>query len=275
MSDRKRKNLKKENIEEGDYQEKYPQENFVDQYQKMINGENEEQYVPYHEMPYTERYQENIPPEGYSYDENGYRENNYNSGYGPYPYPYEYERCPTNGTNYAEYPPYMDYQSKRGVTSSPHGYSMVREESPESTPSKPLDSDSYEEKKTKRCGRQKITMKYIPEKCRRSVTFSKRKKGIMKKAFELNVLTGTQVLLLVASESGHVYTFATPKLKPIISNHERLIQQCLNAPCTPEEENYSFNQGDENMRFEDKEKYCKRDGSHGSQGYNNYYSDEI
>jgi pheromone receptor transcription factor len=45
-------------------------------------------------------------------------------------------------------------------------------------------------------------------------------------------LTGTQVLLLVASETGHVYTFATPKLQPLITKPEgkNLIQACLNAP---------------------------------------------
>jgi hypothetical protein len=45
-------------------------------------------------------------------------------------------------------------------------------------------------------------------------------------------LTGTQVLLLVASETGHVYTFATPKLQPLITKPEgkNLIQSCLNAP---------------------------------------------
>lgn len=53
----------------------------------------------------------------------------------------------------------------------------------------------------------------------------------MKKAYELSTLTGTQVLLLVASETGHVYTFATRKLQPLITNQEgkNLIQQCLNA----------------------------------------------
>eukprot|EP01094_Clydonella_sp_ATCC50884_P029704 TRINITY_DN938_c0_g1_i2.p1 TRINITY_DN938_c0_g1~~TRINITY_DN938_c0_g1_i2.p1 ORF type:complete len:306 (+),score=63.09 TRINITY_DN938_c0_g1_i2:194-1111(+) len=51
-------------------------------------------------------------------------------------------------------------------------------------------------------------------------------------AYELSTLTGTQVLLLVASETGHVYTFATPKLQPIITRPEgkHLIQSCLNAP---------------------------------------------
>lgn len=36
-------------------------------------------------------------------------------------------------------------------------------------------------------------------------------------AYELSVLTGTQVLLLVVSETGLVYTFTTPKLQPLVT----------------------------------------------------------
>jgi hypothetical protein len=81
-------------------------------------------------------------------------------------------------------------------------------------------------------GRRKIKIEYIEDKSRRHITFSKRKAGIMKKAYELSTLTGTQVLLLVASETGHVYTFATPKLQPLITKPEGkdMIQRCLNAP---------------------------------------------
>lgn len=54
----------------------------------------------------------------------------------------------------------------------------------------------------------------------------------------MSTLTGTQVLLLVASETGHVYTFATPKLQPLITKTEgkNLIQACLNAPDNVDEE---------------------------------------
>lgn len=41
---------------------------------------------------------------------------------------------------------------------------------------------------------------------------------IFLQAHELATLTGTQVMLLVASETGHVYTFATRKLQPILSS---------------------------------------------------------
>jgi len=118
-------------------------------------------------------------------------------------------------------------------------------------------------KKTK--GRVKIKMEYIDNKLRRYTTFSKRKTGIMKKAYELSTLTGTQVMLLVASETGHVYTFATRKLQPMITSEagKALIQTCLNSPdpCPSgsggdqrmsatgfEETELSYNVGDEEQK---------------------------
>ncbi|KAG5457431.1 MAG: hypothetical protein BJ554DRAFT_2559 [Olpidium bornovanus] len=110
-------------------------------------------------------------------------------------------------------------------------------------------SDSEESRSRKTTtGRKRIMIQYIQEKSRRHITFSKRKAGIMKKradplpppprpvqAFELSTLTGTQVLLLVVSETGLVYTFATPKLQPIVTRSEgkNLIQACLNGPDYP------------------------------------------
>ena len=101
-------------------------------------------------------------------------------------------------------------------------------------------------KNKKTLGRVKIKMAYIDNKIRRYTTFSKRKTGIMKKAYELATLTGTEVMLLVASETGkiidencnvsyhyvvlgHVYTYATAKLQPMITSEtgKALIQTCL------------------------------------------------
>jgi pheromone receptor transcription factor len=93
-----------------------------------------------------------------------------------------------------------------------------------------LDDDEDDEGSKKE--RRKIEIAFIKDKSRRHITFSKRKAGIMKKAYELSVLTGTQVLLLVVSETGLVYTFTTPKLQPLVTKPEgkNLIQSCLNAP---------------------------------------------
>lgn len=55
-----------------------------------------------------------------------------------------------------------------------------------------------------------------------------------KQAYELSVLTGTQVLLLVVSETGLVYTFTTPKLQPLVTKAEgkNLIQVSHAQCCT-------------------------------------------
>lgn len=57
----------------------------------------------------------------------------------------------------------------------------------------------------------------------------------MCQAYELSTLTGTQILLLVVSESGWVYTFTTDKFKPLVKEDEngnlsagqKLIASCL------------------------------------------------
>ena len=53
---------------------------------------------------------------------------------------------------------------------------------------------------------------------------------VLLQAYELSTLTGTQVMLLVASETGHVYTFATRKLQPMITSDagKALIQVAIN-----------------------------------------------
>lgn len=79
--------------------------------------------------------------------------------------------------------------------------------------------------------RVKVPVKYIENKTRRHVTFAKRRLGIMKKAYELSVLTGANILLLILSRTGLVYTFTTPKLEPIVRDDEgkNLIRACLEA----------------------------------------------
>ncbi|KAF9450570.1 SRF-TF-domain-containing protein, partial [Macrolepiota fuliginosa MF-IS2] len=91
------------------------------------------------------------------------------------------------------------------------------------------DEDEEKPKSDKKAGRRKIKIEFIQDKSRRHITFSKRKAG---KAYELSTLTGTQVLLLVVSETGLVYTFTTAKLQPLVTQPEgkNLIQACLNAP---------------------------------------------
>lgn len=117
----------------------------------------------------------------------------------------------------------------------------------------PADGDDDDDD-GKRKERRKIEIKFIQNKARRHITFSKRKHGIMKKAWELSVLTGTQVLLLVVSETGLVYTFTTPKLQPLVTQNEgkELIQACLNAPDL----------GDDYDAYNDEEESGSEEDSH-------------
>ena len=57
---------------------------------------------------------------------------------------------------------------------------------------------------------------------------------LLLQAYELSTLTGTQVMLLVASETGHVYTFATRKLQPMITSDagKALIQVSVEMKAT-------------------------------------------
>ncbi|KAI3965778.1 hypothetical protein MKX01_010735 [Papaver californicum] len=61
-------------------------------------------------------------------------------------------------------------------------------------------------------GRKKIKMEKIIDKSRLQVTFSKRRKGLFKKASELSVLTGAQIALIVFSPAGKPYVCGNPDL---------------------------------------------------------------
>jgi len=57
--------------------------------------------------------------------------------------------------------------------------------------------------------RGKTQMKRIENATSRQVTFSKRRNGLLKKAFELSVLCDAEVALIVISPRGKLYEFAS------------------------------------------------------------------
>ncbi|KAI3939888.1 hypothetical protein MKW98_029664 [Papaver atlanticum] len=61
-------------------------------------------------------------------------------------------------------------------------------------------------------GRKRIKIEKIKDKSRLQVTFSKRRKGLFKKATELSVLTGAQVALIAFSPAGKPYVCGNPDL---------------------------------------------------------------
>ncbi|CAN0924905.1 Agamous-like MADS-box protein AGL31 [Linum grandiflorum] len=57
-------------------------------------------------------------------------------------------------------------------------------------------------------GRGKVEMRPIEDKSTRQVTFSKRKRGLLKKAQELSVLCGVEVAVVIFSGGGKLYEFS-------------------------------------------------------------------
>ena len=59
--------------------------------------------------------------------------------------------------------------------------------------------------------RGKIQMRRIENATSRQVTFSKRRNGLLKKAFELSVLCDSEVAVIIFSQKGRLYEFASSK----------------------------------------------------------------
>lgn len=66
-------------------------------------------------------------------------------------------------------------------------------------------------------GRGKIVIKRIDNSSSRQVTFSKRRKGLIKKAKELAILCDAEVGVMIFSSNGKLYEFAsTARLVPFL-----------------------------------------------------------
>jgi len=57
--------------------------------------------------------------------------------------------------------------------------------------------------------RGKVQMKKIEDATSRQVTFSKRRNGLLKKAYELSVLCDAQVAVIVFAQNGRLYEFSS------------------------------------------------------------------
>lgn len=65
-------------------------------------------------------------------------------------------------------------------------------------------------------GRGKIAIKRIESITSRQVTFSKRRKGLLKKARELSILCDADVSLIVFSSTGRLYEFSSSRYVKLI-----------------------------------------------------------
>ncbi|KAL1071542.1 hypothetical protein E1A91_D11G094400v1 [Gossypium mustelinum] len=69
--------------------------------------------------------------------------------------------------------------------------------------------------------RGKTQMKRIENPTSRQVTFSKRRNGLLKKAFELSVLCDVEVALIIFSPRGKPYEFASSSMQETIERYLR------------------------------------------------------
>ncbi|KMZ58123.1 MADS-box transcription factor AG [Zostera marina] len=71
-------------------------------------------------------------------------------------------------------------------------------------------------------GRGKVQLKRIENSMNRQVTFSKRRNGLLKKAFELSVLCDAEVALVILSPSGKTYQFSSNDFDTTISKYRSM-----------------------------------------------------
>ena len=63
--------------------------------------------------------------------------------------------------------------------------------------------------------RRKIQIKKIDNATARQVTFSKRRRGLFKKAFELSTLCDAEIGLMVFSETGKLFEYASSRFQSL------------------------------------------------------------
>ncbi|XP_056167680.1 MADS-box protein AGL24-like isoform X2 [Syzygium oleosum] len=87
---------------------------------------------------------------------------------------------------------------------------------------------------TRKMAREKIKIKKIDNLTARQVTFSKRRRGLMKKAQELSVLCDADVSLIIFSATGKLYDFSSSSMEDTLTSYvlhsnnvEKPVQPCL------------------------------------------------
>lgn len=73
--------------------------------------------------------------------------------------------------------------------------------------------------------RGKTQMKRIENTTSRQVTFSKRRNGLLKKAYELSVLCDAEVGLIVFSPRGKLYEFGSPSMQKILERYQKYSEE--------------------------------------------------
>ncbi|KAM7261068.1 hypothetical protein ACFE04_026543 [Oxalis oulophora] len=70
-------------------------------------------------------------------------------------------------------------------------------------------------------GRGRVELKRIENKINRQVTFSKRRNGLLKKAYELSVLCDAEIALIIFSSRGKLYEFGSSGTPKTLERYQR------------------------------------------------------
>ncbi|XP_029125844.1 truncated transcription factor CAULIFLOWER D isoform X4 [Cajanus cajan] len=70
-------------------------------------------------------------------------------------------------------------------------------------------------------GRGRVVLERIENKINRQVTFSKRRSGLLKKAFELSVLCDAEIALIIFSSRGKLFQYSSTDINKIIERYRQ------------------------------------------------------
>ncbi|CAA2998924.1 MADS-box SVP-like [Olea europaea subsp. europaea] len=82
--------------------------------------------------------------------------------------------------------------------------------------------------------RQKIQIKKIDNLTARQVTFSKRRKGLLKKAQELSTLCDAEIALIIFSATGKLFDYSSSSVRKLIERYNQHSESC-GILCQPSE----------------------------------------
>lgn len=86
--------------------------------------------------------------------------------------------------------------------------------------------------------RGKVEMKRIENSTSRQVTFSKRRNGLMKKAYELSVLCDAEVAFIIFSHKGRLFEFASSNMQKTIERYRERTRETTIVDSNTELDQY-------------------------------------
>ena len=78
-------------------------------------------------------------------------------------------------------------------------------------------------------GRKKITITRISDERNRQVTFTKRKFGLMKKAYELSVLCDCEISLIIFNSQNKLFQYASTDMDKVLLKYTGKLLLCMHS----------------------------------------------